>query len=231
MLLRHFINFSLTSLVVCCASAQPLGTLESQCESRLAPAEVVVKALPGHVRYDFTLGIRELTARGNRQRRLGQTVLGLTEYKLRTAIEWESNAFIEPHTGRACMRPRVELTLDADPQTVFVAREFPQGSCAFTEIANHELRHVYANQHAVERAASTLRGELSSFFGQRIFYGQLPEMKAQLEAALKESWLPRARAQLNTVATEHNLIDSHAEYARFGTVCNGAISSVLKHEH
>jgi hypothetical protein len=202
-------------------------TFEQECARRLSPTEIRVVALPSAVQYTFATSMAQLTRRGTRQHSLGQVVLGLTEATLRSQLAWGANYLVEPGTGRACMRPHLTLAFNVAPQLVSVAREFPKGSCAFGEIATHELRHVYANQAQLEATAAVMQKELTSFFGQKVFYGQQKVLQAQLAEALNTTWMPLAQAELGKVDAAHNAIDSPEEYARNQTRCDGAIARTV----
>lgn len=202
-------------------------TFEMECEQRLQPTRIEVTAVPSEIRYDFSLNMRELTRRGASHRQRGQTVLGLTEVTLRSKLDWGGNYYTDKTTSRTCMRPSLKIAFDVTPQTVFVAKEFPRGSCAFDEIIRHELRHVEANQNQVEVVAAYLQRELSGFFGNRIFYGDARQLRNQLEQAVKTSWMPQAQARLGEVVAAHRGIDTPQEYARNLTMCNGAVRKAM----
>lgn len=202
-------------------------TFEQECARRLSSTEIHVVALPSAVQYTFSTSMAQLTQRGSRQRNLGQVVLGLTEATLRSQLSWGANYLVEAGSGRACMRPHLTLAFNVAPQLVSVAREFPKGSCAFNEIATHELRHVYANQAQLEVAAGVMQKELTSFFGQKVFYGKQNVLQSQLSEALNTTWMPLAQAELDKVKAAHNAIDSPQEYARNSTVCDGAIAHAV----
>lgn len=209
------------------AAPVPRETFEAECERRLNPTDIRVQALPSAIHYNFASSMAQLTSKGSRQRQLGQVVLGLTEARLSYKLNWGANYLVEQGTGRACMRPRLTLVFDVNPQLVSVAREFPKGSCPFNEIAAHELRHVYANQAQLEAAANMMQRELTNFFGQKVFYGSHSSLQAQWQDALTTSWMPLAKAELAKVDTAHNAIDSPAEYARNRTICDGAITKAV----
>jgi hypothetical protein len=205
------------------ATAVPRESFEAECERRLNPTDIKVQTLPSQIHYNFVTSMAQLTSKGSRQRQLGQVVLGLTEYRLSYKLNWGANYLVEQGTGRACMRPRLTMVFDVTPQLVSVAREFPKGSCAFNEIAAHELRHVYANQGQLQATADMMQRELTNFFGQRVFYGSKESLQAQWQDALTTSWMPMAKADLAKADIAHNAIDSPAEYARNRTICNGEI--------
>ncbi len=200
---------------------------EQQCEQRLQPSRIVVKTEPSQILYDYSQGLQQLDGKSGLARGAKQHTLGLTVAEMRTSLKWEGNYLVDSKTGRACMRPQLTVNLSVNPQTVFIAREFPRGTCGFNHIAQHELRHVRANQTQLEATADQLRKELEQAFGNRVFYGEHAKMKAQLEHALTTDWLPWAKAQLRKVEAQHQAIDSPQEYAANRSVCSGEIARVL----
>jgi len=233
--MKKLLSCVLLTLVSACDShglapavaATPAESFESQCARRLSPTSIQVLALPSEIHYNFDSGMAQLTSKGSRQRKLGQVVLGLTETTMRYKLNWGANYLVDPSTGQACMRPQLTLVFDVNPQLVSVAREFPRATCAFNEIVTHELRHVNANQAQLHATADTMQRELTSFFGQKVFYGSQEALKKQWQEALTSSWMPMAQAELAKVEHAHNVIDSPQEYARNRTICNGAISQAV----
>lgn len=200
--------------------------LMEQCESRLKPTEIRVSSEPSKITYDFTRSVQELTQESGSAKR-GQSTLGLTKVSFQTSLRYSGNYLVDQPTRKACMRPVVSVKLTVSPQTVFVAREFPQGTCMFNEVAQHELRHVQANQDAVEGAADALQAEMARHYGNRIFMGPQAELQRQLEEEMGRRWMPWAQAELERRRKVHEQIDSPQEYARLGQVCNGAARAAL----
>lgn len=150
----------------------------------------------------------------------------MTTANLVISFEWKENLHQD---GRlSCMRPRILARMAIAPQTVYVAREFEQNACVYEDILAHEMRHVRVNQDYLKRAARYLERSLSEFFGDRIFYGDGPTMKRQLEAAVRESWMPMAQAVFNQSSGAHARIDSREEYARNQMICGGAVPKILR---
>ncbi len=197
----------------------------AQCESRLRPARVRVVQEPTSISYDLSKSIRDLNALAPAYVR-GKHTLGLTRTEMKTSIQWEGNYLVDSQSGRACMRPNFTIRLSVSPQTVYIAREFALGSCAYKHIAEHELRHVQANQRQLEQVAKQFDAELQAAFGSRIFYGTQKELRAQLQTAVEQDWFPAIKEHLAKVESVHEDIDSPQEYANNLKVCGGDIARV-----
>lgn len=208
------------------SNEQPSRELRTQCEQRLAETVVRVVSQPSDVVYDFSKSVQELT-RMSPAAHGARWTLGLARARMRVATKWSVSS-LTFEQGRGCLRPSLTVTLSAGPQTVYVAREFPRGTCAFDEIAAHELRHVKANQEHLERVADRYQAEMAQFFGQRIFYGNVQALQKQLEQAVSEHWTRRILDELDQVDAHHRRIDSVEEYARNETMCDGEVPRRLR---
>lgn len=189
------------------AAAGLSEALVRQCERELAPARIEVRVDLAPVQHDFTRSLIEL-GRAHPPGRAGYVTTGLTLRELQTQARWSDSAFALPD-GMGCLRPDVSITLAFVRHTVYVAREFPPGSCAHHETLEHERTHVQLNERQAAEAARVLRERLRAFFGQRIFYGELATLRAQLGEALQSDWLPWLDALLAGGQAEHAAFDKH----------------------
>jgi hypothetical protein len=242
---RHFLGrfcqlaFATVLSAACLLSAPPQARADDNaptdvpkrfvgdCERQLQPTQVDVVAYPSEIQYDFSQGVAALTKRPTLFREGGTHTLGLTEATFRMDVKWNGDILMDSMTQKGCTRPRITIKLKVGPQRVFVGREFPQGSCAFWKIADHELRHVKANQAQVEKVAEKLQEVLRASFGNRIFYGNPAELKAALTDNLEDQWMPWAKDQFQQVEADHQAIDSSQEYESNASACQGEIPRVL----
>lgn len=208
------------------ASSFPDVQVRAKCEAELKPTLIQVSVKPQELQYDFSKSLAELTQR-SKKKQTGRQTLGLTETTVRLSTE-RAYATLKKPNGMGCLRPSLEVTLSASPQTIFIAREFPKGSCAFNEIMAHELRHARVNQSHTEAVARQLKAELDQVFGQQIFYGNVAELTQQFKDAWDKQWLPRIDQQLKASEAQHREIDSPQEYARNNTMCDGEVPRMLR---
>ncbi len=199
---------------------------ETQCQIRLPPAQVNVSTEPSQVSYDLSQSVRELSQR-HKPLHSNSFTLGLTVTKVRFEAQW-SLPTLTNESGRTCLRPSVNLFFTVSPQTVFVGNEFPQGTCAFNDISQHENRHVHANQKHMEQVASYYRKAISDAYGQRIFYDRTGGLTHEMQDAFKRRWLPRINGALARVEALHAQIDSPAEHARSNLMCQGEVPLKLR---
>ncbi len=205
------------------ANAQP-ATFEQACAHHLPATRITVSLDEPSYVIDNTIGIRGLTklkADGGSWK-----VLGLTVVRPEMSIHSRALA-LKASDGRVCVRPDMEVQVQMFPQTVYVAREFKPGTCAYREILAHELRHVNTNVVYAQNAVSSFEGEVRLAFGNDIYYGNGSSVERSLSEALRTGWLPHLKARLGEVSKAHAEIDSTREYARLAAVCDGAVHQTL----
>lgn len=205
--------------------AQVPADFVAQCESRLPPTSIKVISEVSPLVYDFTKSVRDLTQR--KPAGPNALTLGLTERRLGTGMQVASSSLNNRGASMLCMRPAIEVTLTLSPHTVFVGTEFPQKSCSFGAILQHEQRHVLVNNLALKNASERLEKELRSSFGNRVFYGERGDMERAVASHIQE-WLAWVDGEIAKVDRLHQSIDSPAEYAKNNTVCSGEIPRLLK---
>lgn len=207
------------------SSGAAASSFERACEKKLEPAYVAVDTEFRNWSLDTGVGLLELQKKAGDLAKNG-TVLGLTTAQLTIGFEWKNNMLTDGK--QACMRPRLLGRMAIVPQTVYVAREFKQDACVYESILEHEKRHVEVNQDYLKRAARHLERSLEQFLGDRIFYGDGALMQKQLEAAIRESWMPMAQEVFNQSLVAHEKIDSKEEYAKNQTICAGAVPRIVR---
>jgi hypothetical protein len=219
----------LLSAVLALPAAAPAGepsdAFRSTCERELAPTQVAVSSTPDEVVKDLTKSIEELT---DIQNKIGpatqERAIGLTRANYQFSSSVRVNVITSPETGLSCGRPRIEVKLSVAPQTVYVAREFPPGNCAHQKILEHEERHAEVNQEHVDAAAELLQGEMKSFYGDRILYGDAQALTDQVFADIENRWAQVARRRFEESNAEHRAIDSPESYRRYRSMCGGDLS-------
>jgi hypothetical protein len=156
-------------------------------------------------------------------------VLGLTRGNAAVRFSLSSQSIVD-RTGRwECFSPQLTLTYGFSPMTVFVASEFPEGSCAYKEIHAHELRHVKAYQDHMVSIEKTLQETLNRRFATGgPWRGPVGEKRAQLQQELNERWARYVEREIARVEVAQALIDTPEEYARVANSCNGEIKGRIR---
>jgi len=197
-------------------------TFEQRCEAELAPTTVAVVWEPSRMVFDHTRSIQQLSRDGKSSP--GHVVLGLTQSTLGSQFTFGMNAITDPVSGRTCMRPQIAVRASAGTQKVFVASEFPKGSCAYQSVLDHELMHARVNDEQALFTARRVEAEIMRSLGKRIFYGTREELEGYLATAIRDHWAPMANKDFARVETDHAHIDSPGENRRVMASCNGELA-------
>jgi len=190
---------------------------EAVCEQRLGPTSVRVTTNPVSYTTDFSRSIDDLTARGAHS--AGTIVLGLVETQVRSTAKFGLNGMKQHFRDRYCMRPSVEVRLAFEPMRLFVAREHPEGSCAFRVTMEHELKHIAVYQEYLDDFAAQVQVDLARDLGDGILYfGSPAEADAHVEAAIAQTLTPYLEGVSGQVKARQQRVDSAEEYARLSAM-------------
>ncbi len=199
-----------------------------ECDQLPLPS-VTLKRLDEPVSLDTTYSYKSITVLGSTLHRPENRVLGLTRGTARVRFETKT-ALIVDRTGRyECASPQLVVTYGFSPMSVYVAKEFPKGSCAYNEIYQHELRHVKTHQdHLI-----SIEKELTDTLNRRFATGSpwrstVGQTRLTLERELNERWIPYITREMERVESAQALIDTPEEYARVADACNGEIKRIIR---
>ena len=191
---------------------------------QLPKATVKVKLIEEKLIYNTSYSYKSLTNVGAALARPGTQVLGLTRGNSTVRFESSAPSRVDTSGRWECISPQITVTYGISPITVYVAREFPQGSCAYKEILEHEMRHVKTYQEHVKSIEKNLTETLNArFAGEKPWRAPVGEMRVRLQRELDERWLPFVQREFKRVEEAQALIDTPAEYERVAIACDGEI--------
>lgn len=194
-----------------------------ECEQLPKPS-VTVRLIEESLTFNSQYSYKSLSNIGASLTRPGHQVLGLTRGN--AVVRFSASTPIHfDRTGRwECASPQLVLSVGYSPLTVYVAKEFPEGSCAYKEIYEHELRHVKTYQNhlkAIEKAlAETLNQRFATGGPWR---GPAGQTAARIQREIDERWIPYVKREIGRVDAAQALIDTPEEYARVAESCGGEI--------
>ena len=196
---------------------------------RLPPPSVTVKRLDEPVTINTQYGYKTLNHLGASLASPGHQILGLTRGNALVQLEIKAPAYIDRTGQWECASPQLVLTYGFKPMTVYVAKEFPEGSCAYQEIHSHELRHVKAYQDHVASIEKELTETLTRRFATGgPWRGPAGQTQERLQQELNERWIPYVKREIERVKTAQARIDSPEEYARIEDSCGGEIKKKIQ---
>lgn len=195
----------------------------------LPKPSVTIKRIDERLSYNTEYSYKSLTNIGASLARPGKQVLGLTRGNATVSFAANTPSIIDP-TGRwECASPQITLSFGFSPMTVYVAREFPEGSCAYKEIHEHEMRHVEAYQKHIASIEKELTESLNARFATGVVWrGPVGQTASRLRQELDGRWAPYVQRQIKRVDEAQAKIDTAEEYERVANACNGEISKVLR---
>jgi hypothetical protein len=172
------------------------------------------------VRYDLTKDTQAITAMGGETMR-GAIGRGMTRDSFRARFTVD---FIVEHVpGGVCMVPAaVKGEAGFDDMTVYLASDYPEGSCQYRAVKEHEDTHVRINMGALDAAFPRMRAALLAAAQGAAFPLFAPDRDAgkamgtgQIDAALirEADGFRRARE------AGHHMLDSPASYQRTEGEC------------
>ena len=197
--------------------------LADPCASLPKPS-VQIKRLETPLTFNRDYTVAALNILGAGANKPGHQVLGLTRGT--AAVTFNSQyPRITDNAGRwECVSPQLLLTYGYKPMTVYVAREFPPGSCSHKAIHEHEMRHVETYLQHLNTIESEILGALKARFETgEPWRGPPGQMTASLRQELESRWIPYVQRLIRQVDALQAEIDTQEEYARVSSACEGEI--------
>lgn len=203
------------------AAQEPEPWFEEQCARALPPNRVMVTSAPSAMAYDFTKSITDLSVA-----KQGMTVIGLTKARFSAEATTERRQLSIPGSDVACARLEVTVTATASPQTVYVAKELPKGTCTHNYVLNHEFHHVHANQGHLETTVDQLNKDLADLLGTNIIYGTPLEIERQVQDYVSTQLLPYIQGRVTENEQLHKDIDDADSFEQTNAACKGELSQL-----
>ncbi|MCB2106842.1 MAG: hypothetical protein KDE14_04030 [Rhodobacteraceae bacterium] len=174
--------------------------------------------------YSNTLNVTSLRdflrARGHVISGHHQRTLGVTSYQSRFVIS--GRTFSIPTAGGYCVYFRhIDVEYGYLDHDVFVASEYPPGSCEYNAILDHENQHVAINRVALREGARLLRQELEQAL-ERFEPKFSKDPQTGTDRAIADLQLS-ATPTLNRIerdqAARNAVLDSTSNYEETGKLC------------
>lgn len=215
------------ALVCLGVSALARAAVPDPCTELPKPA-VVLERVTAKPTENTRYGVGQLNALGHQENRPGRTILGLTRGQAVTSYALKLPGYRDASGRWECVSPQITVRYGFSPMTVYVAREFPAGSCAHGEIHAHEMRHVAAYAEHIAAIEANLTQTLQRRFnGTAPWRGPAGEIAEKLRKELDERWLPYLQREIAKVDTAQARIDTDEEYERVAASCKGEITQKL----
>lgn len=215
---------------VCSLAAALLAgpCLADPCEQLPKPS-VRVERIEAQVTLNTSYSVKALNNIGASVARPGHQVLGLTRGLASANATARTPTLVDNGKRWECGSPQITVRYGFSPITVYVANEFPPGSCAYREIYEHEMRHVRTYQEHIVGIEKLLTDLLNERFATGApWRAKAGELTPRLQRELDQRWLPMIRREIRRGEAEQALIDSEAEYQRVANACDGEVRKLLR---
>lgn len=201
--------------------------LADECDDLPLPA-VTLKRIEAPVTLNLSYSYGSLTNIGRQIAAPGNKILGLTRGNAVVRFATQIPSYIERSGRFECASPQITVLYGFKPMTLYVAREFPPGSCAHKEIYEHEQRHVKTYEDHLASIEKDIAATLSQRFATgKPWRGPVGQTASRLQQELDERWLPYITREIERVKTAQAQIDTPEEYARISESCGGEIKNRL----
>lgn len=190
------------------------------CEAIRLPAARVAISAP-QVVLDHSRSLDQLDARRSHA---GWRTTGITSYELESAFS-ATFEFQPIGNGRGCLRPSaISPRLKVLKHVIYIAREFPKGSCEYRSVLAHERRHAAINTELRNAFAEGLRRAFDNA-AQRLRRAR-PIAAADFDRVARRE-LARWKRLFRRIEADHSRglsgrqarIDTAAEYLRVQRSC------------
>ncbi len=199
---------------------------QARCEDTIGKTVTMLSARQNGYSISNTLSYKELTAM-QPTRRANAYVLGLTRTESMASVSVDGKMLQDKATNYECITPQISVSLHYRPIVIHVGREFRPGTCSYTEILAHEMRHLNVYLNHLPKVEGLVRAALARRFEARPLYAPAGQARALLEHEIDSQWLPYMKAEMAKVELLQTAIDSPAEYARLSKVCQGEVQSLI----
>jgi len=219
----------LLSSMAAAGVAEARTPFQVRCEDTISKTVSVLSSQQNGYRIDTSRSWHTLSQMKQGQR--GSAVLGLTRTESRVTIAVGGAMLTDKLSGYECVAPRIQVDVHYLPIIVYIGSEIPADSCTYREVLAHELRHVKAYQDHLPKVETRVRAALARRFGNKPLYAPGGQARALLQREIDTAWMPYIKAEMAQVEILQQRIDSPAEYARLGKVCQGEVQSLIGPPH
>ena len=220
--------FGFDFLAIAASGYLELAQNTLECKTKAAP-RVRVSASTKDVRYNFKKTKNQLAATEidtispyahDQETFVGGLMNGQIEVKTNVKLGWEAY----PSVKKNCYwYDEVNLHMEIDP-IVFVAKEFPRGTCEHKEILKHEQKHVGVDRIIVKKYRKMMEQYLNQIVKKVPVYGPESTARAPMTRKKMSDYIEAAVTKVSDKMyaerrVRQQSIDSHEEYERVAAAC------------
>lgn len=191
--------------------------------------QVSVKTSTDNISYNFTQSMKQLDRKPiNTINPYGRDVItdvgGLMQGGIRISEQMRYGTLTNPNTNQICYwYTMITVSIHINP-TVYVASDFPRGTCMHNAILAHEHQHVMIDRDIVNKYAQIIGHALRQELARQSAYGPYStSQQSQVEDGLKTSisnFIQNYANQMNAERQQRQqALDNINEYERVNHLC------------
>lgn len=190
---------------------------ENWCVPDTAPS-ITVRTSTDQITYDFSLSEKQLngfniSTVSPYASNVITDVGGLMKGGIETQQRMSFGTVTNPNINQVCIwHDKIDVLIHIKP-TIYIANEFPEGSCMHNSIMGHEQKHITVDREIVNKYAALIGQALQNDVSQYRVFGPVP-------ASNQEATLSMVKTRLQTILKQYTNLMSQERKARQQQVDN-----------
>jgi hypothetical protein len=200
-----------------------------------APAKIHIQPATENIVYDFsesflTLSQRPKDPKNPYAENVHAITTGLMEGGWEATMEGQMAGKTHPGKNLSCLWfSDITITLKLAP-TIYIANEFPKGTCMYDHVMTHELKHINVDRAMINKYAADLGKSLQAALRQKKVWGPTPSnnverTKKQMSAYVNRIIKARLRALSVERTRRQRAVDTVKEYESAKGACPEQLQS------
>ncbi|MFA7276908.1 MAG: hypothetical protein WC043_08905 [Pseudobdellovibrionaceae bacterium] len=201
---------------------------ESWCKTSNLP-KINIKTSTNNITYNYSKSEKDLNQFTiSTVNPYGDNVItdvgGLMQGGIETTQNMNYGTLTNRISGQVCYWINsIDVLVHISP-TIYIASNFPQGSCMHTAIMNHEQKHIVTDRLVVNKYAQQMGAALQQAVNTQYVFGPVPAgQQADLQKAIGAQLQAVLKTQMDAMKTERmqrqQAIDSLSEYESVQRQC------------
>lgn len=208
-----------------------LAAGDISCQPRKIP-QILIQPLRTTVSYDFSksrdeLGRFDIDTISPYGKGHSVKVGGLMEGEIRVESRVAQVQETYKFRGQSCVHiDSVAIIIHSDP-VIYIASEYPKGSCEQKAVIDHEKKHVEIDRDIVNNLSKTLERKIRAHIKQNGYvFGPYPidqtaKMQRNIQASIDQIVKDETEIMTRTRQARQQALDNADEYERVRLMCAG----------
>lgn len=221
-----FLNFALLNIFLC--AGIPNAFADNWCSPQKAPT-ISIRTSTDQITYDFSKSEKQLnnfniSTVSPYASNVITDVGGLMKGGIETQQRMSFGTILNPNTQQVCIwHDNLDVLIHIKP-TIYIASEFPQGTCMHNSIMGHEQKHITVDREIVNKYAGLIGQAFHDDIAKYRLFGPVP-------ASQQEATLKMIKQRMNAILTNYTTqmsnerkkrqqaVDNLQEYERVNKSC------------